>query len=504
MSSPLTDASIAPGTLLAGRYRVDALVAEGGFGRVYAGHHLVLDGPIAIKVLRGDRDPVRYVPAFLEEARTLAKLRHPNIVSVLDAGVLPDGNLPWIALEWCDGSTLERAVEDGEVRTPMTPADAWRLLRPVASAIACAHEQGIVHRDLKPSNIILARRGGQIIPRVVDFGVAKAVADEPLPSGQTLTREPSAYSPPYAAPEQVTASRTGPWTDVHSLGLLFVELVTGRRPYGDGNPLERAVSPERPTPRVLGVEVGEALEAVLTRALDLRPAARFQNAGALIAAVDDALEGRAPSSAADTDDRPRRRRARAGVTFACFAAVVAVAALVVRHHSAETLAAGGTRWQIQEGSWRVEDGALIGSGGQVMSDAELRDGHLTVDFEPIRLPPNGTTIGIGFRAQPVLEREDGSGYGVNFGIGNRGLFQVFEGAHGGWQPADPAFPRFRPATLRPGRNRVEVDARGEAFEIRLNGETIARVEDDTYAAGRVTLYVQHRAAEVRFSNFEIR
>ncbi len=605
----MTEARVAPGTVLAGRYRVDRLVAEGGYGSVYAGHHLVLDGPVAIKVLRPDRDAPRHVAGFLEEARTLARLRHPNIVSVLDAGVLPDGAVPWIALEWCDGPTLQRALASGEVACPMSPRAAWELLRPVASAIAYAHGSGIAHRDLKPSNVMLARHGTALVPRVLDFGLAKTAEDAPLPSGDTHTREPSAFTPTYASPEQVTASRTGPWTDVHSLGLLFVELVTGRPPYGEENPLERAVSPERPTPRAFGVEVGDTLEGVLARALALKSGARFQSAAELISAVDAALgEGVAafpsppsrrslatpdarPESAAPSNgmvdaavatqptgearadltglgapslrpagahvsensaapatpqlaataaaapahlapdrgsavqlagtgatpthaaaasgpaealhDSPRRSRRQVAAVLVACAAAAAIAGLWQLGRG--TLSAGGTDWRVQDGSWREEDGALIGSGGQLMSDAELRDGTFEVDFEPIEMPASGTTIGIGFRAQPVLERELGSGYGVNFGLGETIRFQVFEGANGAWRPVDPAFPRFRPSpALRSGKNRVAVTARGDTFEIHVNGEPLARFVDDTYAQGRVTLWVQNRTARVRFSNIQLR
>src|SRR5262249_52358349 len=155
----------------------------------------------------------------------------------------------------------------------------------VLEAIADAHESGIAHRDLKPSNIILQRGKHGAVARVLDFGIAKLFeGDAPAASGHTATegRAPP-FSPMYAAPEQVSGTRTGPWTDVHALGLMLTELLTDAAPYppGDKNEWYRCVfDPERPTPCRRGVDVG-AWEGVLKRALAIRPSDRPPSARVL-------------------------------------------------------------------------------------------------------------------------------------------------------------------------------------------------------------------------------
>src|SRR4051794_20518102 len=163
------DPSGLEGLTLEGRFRVERLVAEGGFGVVYRGRQLALDRPVAIKVLKTAGGP----DSFEAEARTIARLKHPHIIEVHDFGV-SEGRL-WMALEWLEGRTLERFL-DG--RGAMAPRDALELLRPVLQAIAFAHRQRVVHRDLKPANIFVADEGGTTTLKVLDFGIAKILAGE--------------------------------------------------------------------------------------------------------------------------------------------------------------------------------------------------------------------------------------------------------------------------------------------------------------------------------------
>src|SRR5262249_43443060 len=143
-----------------------------------------------------------------------------------------------------------------------------------------------VHRDLKPSNVMLARRAdGKLVPRIIDFGIAKVFEPgEGTTSGNTLTGTQRRFTPAYAAPEQLAGVRTGPWTDVHAIALLFCEIVTGKMPYGAGKNVLGAIDPERPTPKRLGVDVG-AFEEVLARAMALRPTDRHRDAGELLKAL---------------------------------------------------------------------------------------------------------------------------------------------------------------------------------------------------------------------------
>jgi serine/threonine protein kinase len=202
-----------------------------------------------------------------------------------------------MVLEWVDGQTLASVEGARRGVGGRSPAEALALLRPVFEALAYAHEQGVAHRDIKPANIMLLA-GATIEPtrhdkpttRLLDFGIAKMMhPGEHGGSGHTRTRSTLlTFSLPYAAPEQVSGSRTGPWTDVHALALVLTELLTDRAPYVGTDPTEvctQVLSPRRPTPGHFGVDAG-CWEPVLARALALMPAERFQNADELFNALN--------------------------------------------------------------------------------------------------------------------------------------------------------------------------------------------------------------------------
>jgi TolB-like protein len=272
------------GQTLAGRFHVERQIAEGGFGVIYRAQQLALARAVALKVLKTPAGlTVDQVAAFHEtfegEARTIARLKHPNIVEVHDFGVTDVGAsripLPWIAFEWLDGQTLEglleqrrRAGEGG-----MTPALALQLLRPVFAAIAFAHAQNVAHRDIKPGNIFLAQTHGTTVAKVLDFGIAKLMAaDADGGKGGNTTRGLPAFSPDYAAPEQLSQERTGSATDVYALGLLLTEVLTGTSPH------DRAKG---------------AWEPVLAKALARRPEERYPDAAAFLEALGPG--GRVPA-----------------------------------------------------------------------------------------------------------------------------------------------------------------------------------------------------------------
>jgi serine/threonine protein kinase len=283
------------GSLVEGRFRVEGMVAEGGFGVVYAAHHLGLDVPVALKVLKAppgldDAATGAFIERFALEAKTIARLRHPHIVQALDTGVLqtPAGrSLPWIALEWLSGEPLDRYLAARAGRY-LSPAQCLDLLRPVVEALAYVHDAGVAHRDVKPENVMLVRGPRGPSARLLDFGIAKVMAPDEQPGvGRTRARQPATFTPEYAAPEQVAGDRTGPWTDVHALGLLFTELLTGRMPYAGATVTDlfaETVSRRRPSPATLGVDVGP-WEPVLSRALALTPEERYPTAGALLEAL---------------------------------------------------------------------------------------------------------------------------------------------------------------------------------------------------------------------------
>lgn len=286
------------GRTLGGRYLIERVVGQGGFGVVFRARHLVLDAPVAIKALQparlqGEmRD--RLVAATMREAQLLARLRHPAIVSVLDGGFEDDpalGIVPWFAMEWCEGATLEADLAARRGRGGRTLHEAFALLRPVLEAVAYGHAQGIAHRDIKPANVVLARAGDTVSARVLDFGLAKKLGeDEHVPmSGATQTASADrAYTPAYAAPEQIGGGRTGAWTDVHALGLMISEVLMDRPCYAADTFYLTANDPTRPTPGKFGLDAG-AWEMPLRRAMALHPAERFATAGELLDALAAAL-----------------------------------------------------------------------------------------------------------------------------------------------------------------------------------------------------------------------
>jgi serine/threonine-protein kinase len=295
------------GQTLERKYEVRAVVAQGGFGVLYRGHHRTLDQPLAIKVLKVPVDmqePARrvYLDSFANEAKVIARLDHPAIVRVLDYGVsvMPNGiEAPWMVLQWCEGQTLAEALKARRGRGGRSPAEALGLLKPVFEALAFAHAQGVAHRDVKPANVMLLRPSGV---KLLDFGIAKVMVEGAgAPSGDTHTAANMAmFSLPYAAPEQVGATRTGPWTDVHALGLVLTEVLTDRAPYTGADAtamLAQVLRAERPTPARFGVDVGP-WEPLIARALSFQPQGRFADAGVFLAALEAELHAVIPVTVA--------------------------------------------------------------------------------------------------------------------------------------------------------------------------------------------------------------
>jgi len=286
------------GTTLEGRFRVDRAIAEGGFGVVYYGQQAALERPVALKVLKtpprfDDAAKQQFLASFATEAKTIARITHPNIVLVYDFGVsvMPSGErAAWMALEWLTGVTLDHELVRRRWQGGRSPTECLDIMRPALSALAVVHAAGVAHRDLKPANIMLVETPTGTTPKLLDFGIAKIMEADELPgSGQTQTRSSQvAFSPGYASPEQISQGRSGPWTDVHAMGLMLTEMLTDRPPLeGDETSLifQQIVDRVRPTPAKFGMNVG-AWEGVLTRALAVSPSERYRDASELIAALE--------------------------------------------------------------------------------------------------------------------------------------------------------------------------------------------------------------------------
>jgi serine/threonine protein kinase len=289
------------------RFRVDAEVAEGGFGVVYRAYQIALDRPVALKVLKvptelSAEERAQFQRNFAAEARTIGRLRHPNIVEVFDFGVTAvSGGSPvlWMALEWLDGQTLEALLDKRRGRPGMTPSQALAFIRPALECVAYAHSQRVVHRDLKPGNVMATMIHGKPFLKVLDFGISKILSvAEPSRAGTTnrTSSAAPAFSPAYAAPEQIAFGRTGPWTDVHALGLIITELLTNQTPYSrpDHEIFEQILALERPTPSSKGIDVGK-WAPILAKAMAHSPRERFQTAGDLLVALEKALSVARPA-----------------------------------------------------------------------------------------------------------------------------------------------------------------------------------------------------------------
>jgi serine/threonine protein kinase len=216
---------------------------------------------------------------------------HTSIVKAFEAGAVAlfDGTVaPYLALEWLDGISLADELKHRRQQglAPMTMSEVLTLLDPAAEGLAVAHARGVVHRDIKPGNLFLARQRGQTVVKILDFGVAKLLDD----SMNTTTRfaetgPATSFTPMYAAPEQWLRrlGSTGSWTDAHALALVCVELLAGKAPlFGAEAAQFMAASldaEQRPTPRTLGVEVSDAVEAAFARALAVNPRDRFRHVG---------------------------------------------------------------------------------------------------------------------------------------------------------------------------------------------------------------------------------
>jgi serine/threonine-protein kinase len=283
----MAESAVSAGHVLVGRYRLETMLGQGGMGTIWRAQHLVLNAPVAVKVI--DRTVIpdeETLSRFMREAQSAAALRSPHVVQILDYGI--DGKVPFMAMELLEGENLAQRIK--RVKR-LTPADTARILSHIGRAIARAHEAGIVHRDLKPENVFLVKNEDEEIAKVLDFGVAK-IERHALEEG-TRTRTGSILGTPfYMSPEQAQGNRTvDSRSDLWSMGVIAFECLTGKRPfYSDGlGDLVLAICVrEIPQPSaVASVPIG--FDAWWNRAVARDPEKRFQSARELTDALREAL-----------------------------------------------------------------------------------------------------------------------------------------------------------------------------------------------------------------------
>jgi len=277
------------GDILGGKYQLIRLLGQGGMGKVFEAVNQNTDRVVAIKTLHPQwtREPA-VVQRFLREARSATKIRHPNVVDVLDLDTDAATNAPYIVQEFLVGDALEDYL-DARPEKHLGVEESLRLLVPVMSALVAAHELGIVHRDIKPANLFITRdRAGALTPKVIDFGIAKLIETHNDSVKQTQTGS-LIGTPRYMSPEQaVGASDIDARTDVWSLGVVLYEMLTGAFPYhgNNHNVLVAKILYEEPI-SILMHDPGlpPDVVAVIDRALQKKPADRFPTMQAMLDAT---------------------------------------------------------------------------------------------------------------------------------------------------------------------------------------------------------------------------
>jgi serine/threonine-protein kinase len=265
------------GTLLDGRYRIDAIIATGGMSAVYRGLDTRLDRPVAIKVMEsryaGDQ---QFLTRFQLEARAVARLKDPGLVAVYDQGV--DGQHPFLVMELVAGGTLRELLRE---RGPMPPHAVAAALRPVLGGLAVAHRSGLVHRDVKPENVLISDEGEV---KIADFGLVRAVAEAKITSDSVILGTAA-----YLSPEQVSSGDASPRSDVYACGILVYELLTGATPFSGDSPLavayQRMDNDVRPPSTVIR-GVPRQFDALVARATARDATERFADAQEMAAQLD--------------------------------------------------------------------------------------------------------------------------------------------------------------------------------------------------------------------------
>ncbi len=283
------------------RYEVGERIASGGNASVWAARDRRLGREVAVKRLHPHlRDDAKARARFAQEATAASRVRHPNVVTVLDAG--EDDSGPYLVMELVRGGTLrEILVREGALGADRAVAIASQL----AGALAAAHRAGVTHRDIKPENVMLDD-GNRVV--LTDFGIASSGREDT----RVTTEGAVVGTVDYMAPERAIGQPGGPAADVYSLGLVVYEMLTGRTPFRGGNPVAVALAhlSEPPPPPSNYADVPPALEALVLRALAKEPGRRFPSAVEFLAALEAATGAAASSTAELPAVRISWRRAR--------------------------------------------------------------------------------------------------------------------------------------------------------------------------------------------------
>lgn len=276
---------IGPNTTISDRYRIESLIATGGMGQVWLARDTVLDRDVAIKILKSEfsADP-NFLSRFREEARTTARLNHPNIVSVFDYGEFEDtdggDNVAYLVMELVHAESLSHALGRLE---KLTVAQALDMLSQTAQGLSAAHEEGIVHRDIKPGNILITPRGRV---KISDFGIAKAVDSVPITATGTVMGTAQ-----YISPEQAIGKEATSASDVYSLGIVGYEAIAGKRPFDGEGSVTAAMQHVTASPNPLPPDIPANVRNLIAIALRKDPKARYKDGSEFAKAVSQVQAG---------------------------------------------------------------------------------------------------------------------------------------------------------------------------------------------------------------------
>ncbi len=278
METQVIDALL--GRVIDSRYRIDARLARGGMATVYEALDLRLDRVVAVKVMHPTlaEDP-GFVSRFEREAKSAARLSHPNVVSVFDQGV--DGDIVFLAMEFVPGRTVRDVLRENRT---LSPAQALAILEPVLEALEAAHRAGFVHRDIKPENVLISDDGRV---KVADFGLARTISVGPA-TVSAATQGILIGTVAYLSPEQVQRGVADARSDVYGAGILLYEMLTGSVPHAGETPLAVAyqhVNADVPVPSILRPELPPEVDALVGDATRRDPDERFASAADFLVAV---------------------------------------------------------------------------------------------------------------------------------------------------------------------------------------------------------------------------
>lgn len=266
------------GRTIAGKWRIEKKLGAGGMGTVYLATDLTVDRPVALKfLLPALAAETEYRARFEQEARVMAKVDHPNLLTLY--GVERDGEVPFLVMKYVTGRTLAKLIKD---RTKLPLTEAMPLIRQMTSALTALHSQGYVHRDLKPGNVIVSDEGHVTL---LDFGLIRS-------HGVGLTRPGVALgSPFYMSPEQAIADTVDARSDLYTLAVVLTELLTGRRPFAEGDAHASLLAHLEKLPMAphdLDPSVPQSVSEVLLHALEKKPAARQQSVAQFMSELAEA------------------------------------------------------------------------------------------------------------------------------------------------------------------------------------------------------------------------